>query len=316
MEETRSRGIYLVANRVSSEHCHNLLYTIRQCGCRLPVRILPYGGEPLVLRERFEDVALVAVEDFPSEGREFVAELGRRMPQCSAGLLRRFLCWFGEFDDFLYSDNDIVALMNWEEMFGFLGDSGPGNYELVHADREFTTYGAFNARQPERFEELLGPGALDRAITAGHFLCRRARHQVEDLLRGVSWMEAHPEVVKWHDQALLHVTLALAKWRVLNLCKPPHSWGCSWAGSYKNSFDVLRAVQGASHQPISHLHYSGGNPNGTAPVHELLYSNLPATERNRQLLRAMVREGSGLNEARRLLWRARYKLKHLTKDGK
>jgi hypothetical protein len=39
MEEIRSRRIYLVANRTSSEHCRNLIYSIRQCGCRLPIRI-------------------------------------------------------------------------------------------------------------------------------------------------------------------------------------------------------------------------------------------------------------------------------------
>ncbi len=150
MEETRSRGIYLVANHISSEHCHNLIYTIRQCGCRLPIRIIPYGGKPLALKERFEDVELVRTEDFPVEGREFAAELERRLP-CSPGLLRRFLCWFGEFDDFLYSDNDIVALMNWEEMFSYLGE-----YELVHADHEYRAGGIYNLRQPERFAELLG----------------------------------------------------------------------------------------------------------------------------------------------------------------
>jgi hypothetical protein len=306
MEETRSRGIYLVANRISSEHCHNLIYTIRQCGCHLPIRILPYGGEPLVLTSNFEDVALVRVEDFPAEGREFAAELGRRLP-CNPGLLRRFLCWFGEFDEFLYSDNDIVALMNWEEMFSFLED-----HELVHADHEFLTGLVFNLQQPERFEELMGPGALDKAITAGHFLCRRSLRQVEDLLAGVSWMEAHAEVVKWHDQALIHVTVALAKWRVLNLCRPPHLWGCSWAGSYKNLFDVLRTVQ-ASHHPVSHLHYSGGTPSGAAPIQELLYANLPAGERNQRLLRALMSEASGMNEARRLLKRVQSKVKGIGK---
>jgi hypothetical protein len=302
MEAIRSRGIYLVANRKSSEHCHNLLYSIRQCGCRLPIRIIPYGGEPLRLQHGFEDVALVASEDFPAEGRAFAAALRRRLPQCSPGLLQRFLCWFGEFDEFLYSDNDIVALMNWEEIFPFLAD-----YELVHADQEYTTRGKFNLRQPKRFEELLGPGALDWAMTAGHFLCRRTPRHTADLLAAISWMEAHPEVPKWHDQALLHVTLALAKWPTLNLCKPPHNWASSWAGDYKDSFDVLRTVS-AAHQPISHLHYSGGTPNGTAPIDELLYANLPARERNRHLLWALLQETSGLGSAKRLLRRARNKL--------
>lgn len=308
MEETRSRGIYLVANRISSEQCHNLIYTIRQCGCQLPIRILPYGGEPLVLKERFEDVVLVRPEDFPIEGREFVAELGRRLP-CSPGLLQRFLCWFGEFDEFLYSDNDIVALMNWEEMFVFLSD-----YELVHSDHEYRTGGIFNLQQPERFEELLGPGALEQAITAGHFLCRRSARHVDDLLAGLSWMEAHPEVPKWHDQALLHITATLARWPVLNLCKPPHNWGYSWAGGYKNSFDVLRMVQ-ASHHPVSHLHYAGGMPTGTKPIEELLYANLPAGKRNRNLLRALLAEASGISFAKHLLRRVRKNLKSM-RQGK
>jgi hypothetical protein len=294
MGEKRSRGIYLVANRVSSDLCHNLIYSIRQCGCRLPIRVLPYGGEPLALKDNFEDVALVRPEDFPAEGREFVAELGRRLP-CSPGLLQRFLCWFGEFDEFLYSDNDIVALMNWEEMFGYLGD-----YELVHADHEYRTGGMFNLREPERFEQLLGAGALEWALTAGHFLCRPSPRQVDDLLAGVSWMEAHREVVKWHDQALMHVALALAKWPVLNLCKPPHNWGHTWAGGYKNSFDVLRTVQ-ACHHPVSHVHFAGGMPTGTAPIDELLYMNLPAKQRNRRLLRALLTEAIGMRQAKRLL---------------
>ena len=307
MEERRSRGIYLVANRISSEHCHNLIYTIRQCGCRLPIRIIPYGGEPLVLQERFADVGLVRMEDFPAEGQEFVGELRRRLP-CSPGLLQRFLCWFGEFDEFLYSDNDIVALMNWEEMFGFLGD-----YELVHADYEYRTGGIYNLRQPERFEELLGPGALEQAITAGHFLCRRSAQQVDDLRAGLGWMEAHPAVPKWHDQALLLVAAVLGKWRALNLCKPPHDWASSWAGDYRNSLDVVRTVQ-ALRQPLSHLHFSGGTPSGTAPIHELLYANLPAGERNRRLLRVLLSEASGVTEARRLLKQARSRIERMGKN--
>jgi hypothetical protein len=250
-------------------------------------------------------VALARPEDFPAEGQAFAAELRRRLPQCSPGLLQRFLCWFGEFDEFLYSDNDIVALMNWEELFPFLAE-----YELVHADEEYRTRGRFNLRQPERFEELLGPGTLEQAITAGHFLCRRSARQVGDLLAAVGWMEAHPEIPKWHDQALMHVTLALAKWPALNLCKPPHNWGSSWVGDYGNSFDVLRTVS-AKHRPVSHLHFSGGSPTGTAPVDDLLYANLPSGERNRYLLRALLSEASGVGAARRLLRRVRNKVKRM-----
>lgn len=291
--QNRSRGIFLVANRNSSEHCHNLIFSIRECGCGLPIRVLPYGGEPLVLEGGLADVRVLTESDFPAEGQAFVGELRRRMPMCSPGLLARFLAWFGEFDEFLYSDNDIVAMMNWEDLFAFLADD-----ELVNADWEYRTGGIFNLQQPARFEELMGGGALEQAVTAGHFLCRREAHQISDLLAALAWMEAHPEVPKWHDQALLLVAVVLGKWKALNLCKPPHGWASSWAGDYRNLFDVVRTIQ-AKRQPLSHLHYSGGAPTGAGPVEELLFANLPTQERNRKLLGALAMESTGVGRVKR-----------------
>lgn len=108
------------------------------------------------------------------------------------------------------------------------------------------------------------------------------------------------------------MAVALGKWPVLNLCKPPHNWASSWAGDYKNCLDVLRTVS-AAHQPISHVHYSGGWPTGTAPVDELLYSCLPPAERNRQLLQALLKEASGLTSAKRLVWRVKNRIKRMRK---
>jgi hypothetical protein len=303
------RGIYLIANRQSAEECWNLIYSIRGCGCHLPIRIIPYGGDPLPADPKWEDVRLLATSEFPAEGLAFVDELKRRIPQCPLGFLRRFLCWFGEFDEFLYSDNDIVALMNWEDLFPYLG-----NYEMVHADREYSTEGAFNLRQPARFEELMGPGSLELAVTAGHFLCRPQAQHRADLLAGLAWMEAHPEVPIWHDQALMHVTLALAKWPALNLCKPPHDWACSHAGSYENIWDVIRVIQ-VERRPISHMHFSGGVATRTGAIDELLLVNLSAKERKRKLLRALAWEASGLKSLGGLAKRAARRASRVTRGS-
>lgn len=301
-----TRGIFLVANRFSSDHCHNLIYSIRETGCRLPIRIIPWGGEPMRLTQRFDDVELVSVRDFSPEAQSFVADVKRRMPKCvRPGNLNRYLAWFGEFEEFLYSDNDIVALMNWEEMFEYLTE-----HELVNADYEYTTKGRFNMIQPARFEQAFGPGALERAVTAGHFVCRPSPQHLTDIESALSWMEQNSEVAKWHDQALLHVALTIGNWRCLNLCKPPHNWASSWAGDYKNSFEIIRTVQ-ARRQPMSHVHYSGGNPSGARPIDELLYASLPMKDRNQSLLQALLREASGLAYAQHLLVRARRKLKRM-----
>jgi hypothetical protein len=301
------RGIYLVANRRSEAECNNLIASIRRCGCRLPIRVIPYGGRCAVLDARWDGVEQLSMGDFPGEGLAFLAEIESRIPQCSSGHLRRFLCWFGEFDEFLYSDNDVVALMNWEELFPWLE-----NHDLVHADCEFTTGGKFNLREPRRFEELMGGGALGAALTAGHFLCSRSPRHPADLLAGLAWMEAHRDLLIWHDQTLLHVTLLVAQWRVLNLCRPPHNWASSWAGDYKDVLEFVRTIQ-VECRPISHMHYSGRIATGTRSIDELIYSNLTEKQRNRRRLWTLLRQASGLEAMDRQLNRVRRKIEQLTK---
>ena len=168
MEEKQAspgrQGIYLVANRQSAAQCNNLIASIRRCGCRLPIRVIPYDGSPAVLDAGWDGVEQLSMGDFPAEGLAFLKELQARISQCNPGHLRRFLCWFGEFDEFLYSDNDVVALMNWEDLFPYLE-----NHDVVHADYEFTTGGKYNLRQPRGFEELMGQGSLRGGAHGGTF---------------------------------------------------------------------------------------------------------------------------------------------------
>ena len=304
------RGIFLVANRRSEAERDNLIDSIRRCGCNLPIHVIPFDGTPAVPGKRWVGVKQLSMADFPAEGLAFFEELRSRHRQCHPGLLRRFLCWFGEFDEFLYSDNDVVALMNWEELFPYLE-----NHDVVHADYEFTTGGKFNLREPRKFEELMGAGSLEAALTSGHFLCRRSPQHPADLLAGLSWMEAHRDLLIWQDQVLLHVTLLLAQWRVLNLCKPPHNWASSWSGDYKDVLELVRTIQ-VERRPISHMHYSGKIGTGTRPIDDLLWSNLTERERNRKLLWALSRQALGFEAMDRHFSRVRRKIEQHAKNSK
>ena len=313
MEEKQAspgrRGIYLVANGRSAAQCNNLIESIRRCGCKLPIHVIPFDASPAVLDQRWDGVKQLSMADFSADGLAFFDELKGRHHQCHPGLLRRFLCWFGDFDEFLYSDNDVVALMNWEELFPYLE-----NYDVVHADYEFTTGGKFNLREPRRFEELMGAGSLEAALTSGHFLCRRSSGHPADLLAGLAWMEAHRDLLIWQDQTLLHVTLLVAQWRVLNLCRPPHHWASSWAGDYQDVLELVRTIQ-VERRPISHMHYSGKIGTGARPIDDLLWSNLPVQERNRKLLGALLRQALGLEAMSRQKSRAQRKIHQFMKKS-
>jgi hypothetical protein len=288
------RGIYVVANDSSEALCANLIYSIRKSGCNLPIRLIPFGGKPVQSNRVLKEVEVWNVERFPSDGQKFVGELAEVLVDCPRGFLYRFLPWFSEWDEFIYTDNDVVALMNWELLLDYLCD----NY-IVHADEEYITQGLFNYEQPDKIEDEFGTGSLLSAMTAGHFAARRDAKLVEDMRKAIEWFKKNPAVAKKHDQAFIHVASLIGNWSILNLCKSPHNWLSSWAGDYRNPLALMHALQTGPAKRISHLHFSGGRPIGTEPTADFLNSNLDTQQRTIHLTKLGLLQLSGLVFVRR-----------------
>lgn len=306
-----SRGIYLVANQVSEKHCLNLITSIRRSGCKLPIRLIPFGGAPVTARLILDQVTVMKVEDFPTDGLAFINELSSLLT-CPRGFLLRFLSFFGDWDEFIYSDNDIVSLMDWSELFGYLSPGGNAlPIDIVHADQEFITKGKYNYRKPELLLDYFGPQAMDSLLTAGHYVARRDLRLVTDMRRGLEWMRAHPDIVTAHDQTLMHVSALLGNWKIRNLCRDPQPWGSSWAGDYPDTLSLIQATNGMAQHRISHLHFSGGWPDGSKAVDVLLLSYLERNAYNRQVMVDTARHCTGYNRLRSLAKRARRKLRTL-----
>jgi len=262
------RGIYLVANQKSEMLCENLVYSIRSTGCTLPIRLIHFGGAKIKSKAILDEVEFLEIEGFSHEALEFLSELQKILTWCPCGFLNRFLAFFSDWDEFIYSDNDVVALRNWEELFEF-----PAFYNIVHADREYLTNGKYNFYNPGKVNNLFGQEALDAAFTAGHFLVRKNEAMIKDMRTAIEWFGANTGIAKQHDQAFLHISALIGKWNILNLCKPPNNWLTSWAGDYKNSLSLIQATQSSVGGKISHLHYSGETPEGLRAIEDLLLSN-------------------------------------------
>jgi hypothetical protein len=300
-----SRGIYLVANKRSQDHLANLIHSLRRAGCRLPIRLIPYGGQPVDAKEVLAEVEVTPESAYPADGRALVDELAGAL-SCPRGFVLRYLAFFSDWDEFLYSDNDIVALMDWSELFTYFSDDP--RPDLVHADEEYTTGGRYNFREPAAITAAFGATALEQAVTAGHFLCRRDPRLVADLRRALAWMQAHPQVVIAHDQTLLHLAALLGGWRIRNLCKPPHGWASSWAGDYRDPLTLIHLLNGATRRRISHLHYSGSWPDGSKPIEVLLESFRDRDAWNRRAALLGARHSLGINRMRTVLKKVRRRL--------
>lgn len=261
-----NRGIYLVANHQSQWMCENLIQSIRTGGCKLPIRLIHFGGKPVDSAYILKEVEFLKYESFPDEAKDFIDNLRSVLTSCPMGFLYRFLGWFSDWDEFIYADNDIVAMCDWTRLFEYLD----GN-DLVHADEEYITEGKFNYDKPEEIKKIFGESALTSAITAGHIAVKRSPKMVADFNKAVEWFKQNPDIPKKHDQALLHIAGLVGNWKMVNLCKPPHNWLSSWAGDYENALDVIQKIQ-KTDTNISHLHYSGGTPKGDMPIQDLLFS--------------------------------------------
>ena len=301
-----THGIYVVANLRSQSHCENLIHSIRKTGCRLPIRLIPYGGDPINSPSVLSQVEVTPESSFPAEGREFVEKLAKGL-SCPRGFVLRYLAFFSDWDSFLYSDNDIVALMDWSELFErFSENPAP---DLVHADEEYTTKGVFNFKQPDKIISAFGPQSLEQAITAGHFLCRRDPRLLSDIVQALDWMQSHPEIVRPHDQTLLHLAALIGGWRIRNLCKPPDGWGSSWAGDYQTPLALIHVLNGGIRQRISHLHYSGDWPDGSKQIDVLLDTFRERNQWNRHAAVHGLRHVLGINELSKMLRKVKRRLK-------
>lgn len=282
------KGIVLVANLQSQLHCENLIYSIRKSACSLPIRLIHFGGEPVNSKYILDEVEYLTEVDFSEEAIAFVNNLRTVLTDCPMGYLYRFLAWFSDWDEFIYTDNDIVALMNWERLFEFTE-----GFDLVHADKEYTTFGIYNYLQPQKVEEIFGKDSLKSTITAGHILVKKNLKMINDMNAAVNWFNQNPEIPIKHDQALLHIAALLGDWKLLNLCKAPYNWLSTWSGDYKNSLDLIQALQRCDERTsapiekvtISHLHYSGRKRLGFEPIDELIFSNQTNNNRKRLLFK-------------------------------
>lgn len=109
-------GIYFLANDFVTDWVHVATESIRAKGCTLPICIISFDAqtqklERMAARYKFEIWHDPLIDRLETIGAQFYPKsaTGRRM-------FRRLASFWGPYDHFIFTDVDIVALMNWEEI--------------------------------------------------------------------------------------------------------------------------------------------------------------------------------------------------------
>jgi hypothetical protein len=117
-------GIYFLANDFASDWVHVATESIRAKGCTLPICIIAFDAqtrqlERMAARYKFEIWHDPLIDRLETIGAQFYPKhpVNRRM-------FRRLASFWGPYDHFIFTDVDMVALMNWDEILDAFMASG------------------------------------------------------------------------------------------------------------------------------------------------------------------------------------------------
>jgi len=122
-------GIYFLANDIVKEWFIACSESIRAHGCTLPICIIPFDEKifeiqklaPKYGAEIWQDSKLAELDGIGTQF--FPGSYGR------IRMFRKLACFWGPFEYFMYSDLDLIALMNWDEILLAFPDS---NLDFVY----------------------------------------------------------------------------------------------------------------------------------------------------------------------------------------
>jgi Mannosyltransferase putative len=252
-----SRGIYITANDKVADHAIALLNSIRTYDSETPVVLIPYDDnyhEVLnILNSRF------GVTVYPD--LEFIDRLSKRLHRtfgekffARPNQFRKQACWFGEFDEFLYIDTDIVV---FEKIIDNLNHFD--HYDFLACDYQHRG-GIKNVFSPE-IVNVFCPSDLLDIFNGGWWASKKGLISEQDIYETFAECAAHPEYFdfsqKTSDQPIINYMVLKRIEQRFNLVHLDDRVPGSWAGSTHFMREGNQLIDPASDRPLQYLHWAG-----------------------------------------------------------
>ncbi|NEO84382.1 MAG: methionine synthase [Spirulina sp. SIO3F2] len=256
------RGIYITANDKFIEQAIALLNSIRHYDPHTPITLIPYD-------ENYEAIAGRLTHDYGVKlygDLAFIERLSQQLYTifgegffARPNQFRKQACWFGEYDEFLYIDTDIVVFERIIDNLDALAQ-----YDFLCCDYQHRG-GISNVFNPTVFET----GTLAESDRAALFNCgwwaaKKNLFTEDALYRVFAECAAHPDYFdfsqKTSDQPIINYLIlkSLPPERRFNLVNRPGGAPGSWAGSrqFERQGDRLFDPN-CNNQPLQYLHWAG-----------------------------------------------------------
>jgi hypothetical protein len=254
-----SRGIYIIANDRVIDQSIALLNSIRLHDSETPVVLIPYDDNYQLVAERLQqDYGVQLYQDL-----ELIDRLSKQLQQtfgeqffARPNQFRKQACWFGEFDEFLYIDTDIVVFEKIADRLNYLKE-----YDFICSDYQHAG-GIQNVFTPQVIQNnVFDEDTLKDIFNCGFWGAKRDL-MTETILHD-TFVEcaAHPEYFdfsqKTSDQPIINYLILKRIQRRINLVKMPEKGPGNWAGSKNFICEGDRLIDINVNQPLQYLHWAG-----------------------------------------------------------
>lgn len=256
LADTKSRGIYILANDRVIDDTLALLESLKRHSPNYPIRLIPYDDNYKTLmqtvRSRYAIELFVDQDKFEQFERYSWAILNKRAP-----MLRKYACWFGPFDAFIYIDTDIVVFQDQKDVFELLE-----TYDIVYcgSGRKLGIKNVFTEKVFER--NLFSKQDIDDLFNAGFFASKKGVLTYNQLIALFEEAIKVSDIFypKLQDQPLFNYVVLKSISKRANLRElTPTTISDAWAGvkglAVKN--DKIFKRDGT---PLRHIHWAGQKP--------------------------------------------------------
>ncbi|WP_204106135.1 MULTISPECIES: Npun_R2821/Npun_R2822 family protein [Spirulina sp. CCY15215] len=254
-----TRGIYITANDKVTEQTIALLNSIRCYDADTPITLIPYDDNYQAIADLLKKNYGVKVY----EDLAFIDRLSQKLYEifgegffARPNQFRKQACWFGEFDEFLYIDTDIVVFEKIIDNLDYFKQ-----YDFLCCDYQHSG-GLTNVFTPKILEdEVFKEEDIQGIFNGGWWAAKKNLLSEQDLYDMFAECAAHPEYFdfskKTSDQPIINYTILKRIPRRFNIVGRPGEAPGSWAGSpqFKRQGNVL--FDPNRNQSLQYLHWAG-----------------------------------------------------------
>ncbi|MGB7248756.1 MAG: Npun_R2821/Npun_R2822 family protein [Phormidesmis sp.] len=230
-----ANGVYILANDVVFDQLIALINSLeRNVGKDLPICVVPYDDNTERSRsatQRYPQVQWFDNEAILAKWENFATEIWKAHPTAfdawaargvsgvnRMGMHRRFCCFDGPFEKFIYLDADILAMNSFDLFFDSLDESDFVTYDFQYKDLSHV----FDVNAPKLTDVFERDRLESEIFCAGLFASKKGvftDEMLADLLNHLQAGDAEILYFNGPDQAILNYMVLKSQIKAMNLSR-------------------------------------------------------------------------------------------------